>query len=159
MNGCGTVLRRVLSYAVHTELIDANPAFGVATPFETQSPDRVLSRDELTRIWEALSSPQTVAMEAGTALCLALAIVTLQRLNDVCSIRVSEIDFEGRVWAIPGIRTKGARLHLVSLSPLALDLTARARLLHNAEGDVIFPERQALTSPSTAGQSPEPTPG
>ncbi len=147
MNGCGAVLRLVLSYAVHTELIDANPAFGVATPFETQSRDRVLSRNELARIWEALSSPQSIAMEASTALCLALAMVTLQRLNDVCSIRVSEIDFEGRVWAIPGSRIKGARLHLVPLSALALDLIARARLLPNAEGDVIFPGRASPDRP------------
>lgn len=141
MNGCGAILRLVMSYAVHTELIDANPAFGVATPFETQSRDRVLSRDELARIWQALVAPQPLAMEGSTALCLALAVVTLQRLNDVCSIRVAEIDFEGRVWAIPGSRIKGARLHLVPLSPLALDLIARARLLPNADGDVIFPGR------------------
>jgi len=141
LNGCGAVLRLVLSYAVHIELIDANPAFGVATPFETQSRERVLSREELACIWTTLSSLQPVAMEASTALCLALAMVTLQRLNDVCSMRVSEIDFAEKVWAIPGSRIKGARLHLVPLSPLALDLIARARRLPDAGGDVIFPGR------------------
>ncbi|RYE01585.1 MAG: site-specific integrase [Sphingomonadales bacterium] len=147
MNGCGAVLRLVLSYAVHIELIDANPAFGVATPFQTQSRDRVLNRDELARIWAALSGPDPVAMEASTALCLALAMTTLQRLNDVCSIRLSEIDFDSKVWAIPGSRIKGNRLHLVPLSPLAFDLIARARRLPDAGGDVIFPGRATPASP------------
>ena len=141
VNGCGAVLRLVLSYAMHRELIDANPAFGVATPFEIASRDRVLSKKDLAAVWTALTAEPSIAMEPGTALCLAFAAATLQRLNDACGLQLSEIDDDAGLWTIPADRIKGGRVHVVPLSPLALKLITRARRLIPKGSKYLFPGR------------------
>lgn len=141
INGCGAVLRLVMSYGVYTDLIEANPALGVATPFEVESRTRVLTQKELARVWTALVAEQPIKMEPGTALCLALAATTLQRLGDVCKLRISQIDDAARTWSIPADQIKGGRLHVVPLSKLALNLIARARRFPNAGDDLVFPGR------------------
>jgi len=53
-------------------------------------------------------------------------MVTLQRGGEVCGLHADEIDREGKLWTLPGERTKNHRIHVVPLSPLALDLLAKA---------------------------------
>jgi integrase len=60
----------------------------------------------------------------GTALCLAL--VTLQRGGEVVGLHADEVDCQGRLWIIPGERTKNHRTHAVPLSSLALELLGKA---------------------------------
>jgi integrase len=144
INGCGALLRGVLSYAVFQEWLAANPALGHATPYRTTGRVRVLSRDELSAVWQGLDNRKTAPMERGTALALMLVLTTLQRLGEVTGLRLDEIDFHSSTWTLIPPRTKGSRPHVVPLSPLALELIKEARLLPGS-GEFIFPGRDAAS--------------
>jgi integrase len=49
-----------------------------------------------------------------------LLLVTGQRREEVAGMRWHELDLPGRVWNIPGARTKNSRPHIVHLSDLAM---------------------------------------
>jgi integrase len=64
---------------------------------------------------------------------LRLAMVTLQRGGEVCGLHAREIHREGKLWTIPGTRTKNYQTHVVPLSDLALDILDRAFALAMGE--------------------------
>src|SRR3954462_10651312 len=49
------VVRKMLKFAVDHDWIDANPAARVAKPAPERSRDRVLTEEELRRLWRVLS--------------------------------------------------------------------------------------------------------
>ena len=50
-----------------------------------------------------------------------------------------EVNWEAKVWVIPGQRMKAGRLHRVPLSPAALAVLAEVRPLMTSSGDLVFP--------------------
>ncbi len=145
VNHAGAIVRALLNFAVFKEWLQANPALGVATPFQAPSRDRVLTRAELSAICRGLADA-TAPMERGTAVALMVAAVTLQRLGEVTGMRVDELDLDARVWAIPSARMKNKRAHVVPLSPLALHLIAEARELPGV-GACVFASRTDPDAP------------
>lgn len=122
------VIRQAFNYAMMQERTDRNPAARILVQ-RWKDRERVLTDDELRNLWKALLAPQDVKgleLAQGTALALRLAAVTLQRGGEVCGIHAREIDRQGKLWTIPGTRTKNHRTHAVPLSDLALDLLADA---------------------------------
>jgi integrase len=75
----------------------------------------VLSADELAEVWAAAA---TLGYPWGPF--FRLAILTLQRREEVAGMRWSEIDFDRRLWTIPGIRLKNGKPHDVHLSEAAI---------------------------------------
>lgn len=125
---CRNLLRQLLAYAVHKELIDHNPAHSIAVA-NSEPRERMLSDDELQSIWKACARPGRVeglAMTEEMGLALRMALVTLQRGSEVVGMRWEEIDREARIWIIPAARMKGKRPHLVPLSDLAMSLLDEA---------------------------------
>jgi integrase len=118
------ILRRMLGFAVEQGILSANPALPIK-PFPKMSRERVASTEELARTWRALTGLRNAGRSDGltSALAIQIAILTLQRRGEVCGIHWKEIDWETKVWTIPGPRTKNKKgPHSVPLSDAAIDL-------------------------------------
>ena len=79
-------------------------------------------------------------MAAGTKIALRLALVTGQRIGEVCGALKSEIDLDKAEWLIPARRVKNRRDHSVPLSPMAVKLFRQASEL-SGESPFLFPSR------------------
>jgi len=94
-----------------------NPAYKFPKPGSETKRDRILTDDEIKRLWKLLEDkPKKVA--AYVKLCL----LTGQRAREVLQMAVAEVDFETGIWTIPSARAKNDRLHAVPLSPTAMTL-------------------------------------
>ncbi|MDX0531501.1 tyrosine-type recombinase/integrase [Sinorhizobium medicae] len=125
---CRNLLRQLLAYGVHKELIDHNPAHGIAV-VNSEPRERLLSDAEIRSIWESCARPGRVeglTMTEDMGLALRMALVTLQRGSEVVGMRWEEINREARIWIVPAARMKGKRAHLVPLSDLAMSLIEEA---------------------------------
>jgi integrase len=109
------VLKSICSFAVDRGLIDVSPLAGMKLPSEEKSRDRVLTDDELARIWKAADS-----LRAGYGPAVRMLMLTGQRLGEVSGMRRSEI--AGDTWTLPGSRTKNGLAHTIPLTPQALAL-------------------------------------
>jgi len=106
------VLRSVLNWAVSKDKLTANPAVGVRAPRKPKARERTLSEDEIKAVWEGATA---LGYPFGTHFLLCL--LTGQRRTEVAEMRWEEVQCD--TWAIPSIRTKSKRPHLVPLSPPA----------------------------------------
>ena len=114
-NRCLAHVRRVLSWAISQDKIEANPAAGIDPPGEEKSRDRVLDDGEIARLWPACDA---VGYPFGPA--LKIMLLTGARRSEVAGMKWSEI--EDDVWHLPGTRTKNNRPHLTPLSTAAQDI-------------------------------------
>lgn len=62
------------------------------------------------------------ASKALSALALEFAILTAARTGETLGMEWPEIDFEAKVWTVPGERMKAGKEHRVPLSPRALEI-------------------------------------
>jgi integrase len=113
----------VFSFAVDSDLIDANPCSRLRKRGEERAGERVLTDPEIRLFWrmvvEAPASRQT-------GLGLRLALLTGVRVGEVAGIEPRELEQLGdpakAVWTIPGSRTKNGLAHAVPLAPMALEI-------------------------------------
>jgi integrase len=77
----------------------------------------VLSDEEIQALWRSLDQ-----ISGGVGRVIKLCLVTAQRAGEVTGMTAGEVDFERKVWNIPGSRTKNGHPHQVPLSPLAIKL-------------------------------------
>src|SRR4051812_23016985 len=100
--------------------------------------DRVLTDAELSAVWTAAS-----ALPYPFGPFFRMAILTLQRREEVAGMRWSEISSDMKVWTIPGPRMKNGRRHDLHLSEAAVEIL---RTIPKPEGcDYVF---------STTGKTP-----
>jgi integrase len=120
------------SWAVKLRKVPSNPFAGlptIGTPVVES--ERVLDDDELRAVWVA-----TDALLYPFGPFYKLAILTLQRREQVAAMRWSEINLNKRLWTIPGSRMKKGKPHDVHLSEAACDVL---RSLPRREGcDFVF---------------------
>lgn len=131
------VLRKMYRWAVGRDIVEVSPCYGVSKPAKEKRRERVLSNDEIERIWDRL--PLAGDLEKGnikpredgrpvanmhpmTAYSLKLTLATAQRPGDVAGMRVEDIDREAKAWTIPGEFYKSGRAHVVPLSGFAIEL-------------------------------------
>lgn len=125
----------------YDDVLTADPTFGMRKPFDERPRERLLTDDELRRLWAALHSEREVkgrsrGGKAFTArkplvtepvrIAILLLMLAGQRASEVCEARVSEFDLAENVWRIPRERTKAQRGQEVPLSPAARALAERA---------------------------------
>ena len=102
--------RTMASWAVAREKLASNPFATARVENKAQARDRVLSDAELGAVWRAASS---TAYPFGPL--VQLAILTLQRRNEVAGMRWSELSPGRDLWTIPSRRAKNRKAHLVHL--------------------------------------------
>lgn len=114
-------LRTVLGWGLSRKLIDRDPTAelplkDIRKRMKERPRERVLSPDELGRLWRVLQR------EAGSvyAAVLLVAGLTAQRLGEVTAMRWSDLDRGRREWRQP--TNKSDRPHVVPLSDAAMSI-------------------------------------
>jgi integrase len=97
-----------LNWAVGIGLIDTNPADGIPNVKHGER-DRVLSDDELRRVWLACSD------DSDPGRIMRLLILTGQRRDEVSGMAEEELDRKNGTWTLPKERTKNKRTHTLAL--------------------------------------------
>ncbi|WP_236026738.1 tyrosine-type recombinase/integrase [Geomonas diazotrophica] len=129
--------RKMFSYAVKRDVLEANPFMGMERPAKEVGRERALSVTEIKKLWENL---ETAKMSYSIRRALKLILVTAQRPGEVVGMHRWEI--EGNWWTIPAERSKNKQAHRVFLTPLALEL------IGDKEGHI-------FESPTASGKSYE----
>jgi integrase len=127
----------------HASISASVPGSRGADHIETTSPpsrERVLSLEELARIWRAAERLESLYGDA-----IKLMITTGQRRAEVAGMQWSEIDLARALWTLPAARTKARRQHVLPLPPLAV-----AVLLRRWTGFQHAPAADALVLPTLA---------
>ncbi|MGH9204477.1 MAG: tyrosine-type recombinase/integrase, partial [Vicinamibacterales bacterium] len=112
------VVRRMLNYGIRNDWLDANPASLIDKPGNEVSRERVLTDDEIRRLWRLLSRQPTTAERAapgrkrskGTAddpICpvapplaaaMKIRFLTAQRGGEVIKMRWRDLDLDAGWW-------------------------------------------------------------
>lgn len=130
--------RAAFQWAAKRGKIAANPFLGLPIATTTADRDRVLSDAELAEVWSAATG-----MGYPWGAFFPIAILTLQRREEVASMRWSEISQDFTTWSIPALRMKSGKAHDVHLSEAARAVLRGAP--RRADCDFVF---------STTGKTP-----
>jgi integrase len=106
--------RACFSWAEKRGKVSVNPFANLPIAAVRSERERVLADDELRAIWAASG---TLGYPWGPF--FRLAILTLQRREEVAGMRWSEIAADLSMWTIPGSRMKNGKAHDVHLSEAA----------------------------------------
>lgn len=129
-NRLRSLLSKLYAFAVEHGFVEHSPVFGTKRPGKEKRRERVLTEDEIRRVWAACDTqvPRVAAW-------FRLRLVTAQRGGELLQMRWKDLD--GDWWTIPGEFTKNGKAHRVYLSE-----TAGAILdgLHRKQGATwVFP--------------------
>ena len=119
------LVRKVFNFGLDQEFagLVANPCVRVIPSGVERRRDRVLTSDEMARVWTALDRER-----AAIAALYRLRLLTARRGGEVLSMRWAEMDLEAGWWTIPADRSKNKLPHRVPLSrPAAEIFTALSR--------------------------------
>lgn len=135
-NRARATLSAFYAWAIGQGLADANPVVGTSRVGVERSRERVLTGDDIRRVWAA-------AGDDDHGRILKLLLLTGQRRGEVAGMTWSELDLDRAVWSMPGHRTKNELPHDVPLSAQAKALLAAVqrrsgRALLFGEGDGPF---------------------
>jgi integrase len=118
-NRLRALVSRIYSFAAEQRLVaaTANPVIGVKKPTKETTRDRVLTDDEIRRVWAACDTqnPYVCAW-------FRLRLVTAQRGGELLQMRWTDIDPNSHFWTIPAAYVKNALGHRVYLNETARDL-------------------------------------
>jgi hypothetical protein len=137
-NRVRATMSAMFTWAMREGLVLANPVANTNKRDEAPR-ERVLNDSELRVIWQALSDNRY-----GTI--VKLLMLTGQRLNEIASLRWSEIDFDRSVISLPGNRTKNGRPHEVPMAATVNSLLASTTSI-NSQTDI----RSGCTAQLPAG--------
>jgi integrase len=102
-------LKRLFSWAVAEDYLKTSPLSGLERPYALKSRDRILTDEELRKVWWA-------ADRVGYAFghFVKVMILTGQRPGEVSGMQRNEL--HGDTWILPSERVKNKRSHAVPLS-------------------------------------------
>lgn len=126
-------IRKFFTWCVERDLVEISPCLHLKPPAKKHSRERVLSDDEIVRLWTA---SRGIGYPFGAM--FQLLLLTGQRRGEVVGMRWTEIDLKQGVWTIPGARTKNGKAHSV---PLAPRVRAILKSLPRFESAFVFPAR------------------
>ncbi len=127
-------IKRLFSWALDRDDIDADPMAGLKPPFRKIPRQRVLTDDEIRDVWKVadeLSYPYGAAVQ--------MLLLTGQRLREVSEMSWPELNLDAAEWKLPPERTKSAKPHIVPLSQEALAILRE--LPRWKSGDFVFTTR------------------
>jgi integrase len=161
-NRTRALIRKMFNWAIMSEIVESNPVYLIPAPGKENRRDRVLTEDEIKRIWNAIdadisdSDDSHRKMKTLSAGIMKLRLLTAQRGAEVMGMEWSELDLETGWWTIPGEKTKNGLSHRVPLSASALSII---RAMKAAVGDAcsrfVFPspkEEAHINNPQKALQ-------
>lgn len=159
------VVRKMLNFAVDHDWIDANPAARVQKPAPETSRDRVLTADEIRRLWRLLEHFPTTAerpaphrkrapgaqddpfcpISPWLAAAMRIRLLTAQRGGEVARMRWRDLSLPADApdvaqigwWTIPAEHTKNGEPHRVPLTTDAIAVI-RAQRRDDEPGEYVF---------------------
>ena len=146
------LFNRVANWAVEEGHAKFNPAARLRKLGEERRRERVLTSDELTRLWAEFEREIVVDHSAGgqtefdlpaaIAIRRALKVLCLtgQRRSEVIEMDKSELELGGAdpVWTICAERTKNSLPHRVPLTPMAVSVIRQA-ITASGSSEFVFP--------------------
>jgi integrase len=115
-NRLRALVSRMFTFGAEQRLVapTANPVIGVKKPTKETTRDRVLTDDEIRRLWDACATqnPYVCAW-------FRLRLVTAQRGGELLQMRWQDIDSKSHFWTIPPEFVKNAHGHRVYLNEAA----------------------------------------
>lgn len=115
-NRLRALVSRIFTFAAEQRLVPptANPVIGVKKPTKETTRDRVLTDDEIRRLWDACATQNPYVCG-----WFRLRLVTAQRGGELLQMRWQDIDPKSHFWTIPAAFVKNAHGHRVYLNEAA----------------------------------------
>jgi integrase len=120
-------LSAFFSWAIQEGLTELNPVQGTGKADEGNSRDRVLTQDELRKLWLNLG-------DGHFADIIRLLLLTGQRRDEIGKLRWSEVDLDRKLIILPAERVKNSHRHEVPLSAQTLAILQR----QDRRGEFVF---------------------
>lgn len=138
-------VNEIMTYAINTGLIDANPASGIGMAFEKPKKKHMptLPPEELPGLMRSLLMSN---LSLTTRYLIEWQLLTLVRPSEASGARWSEIDLNLRIWSIPAERMKAKREHIVPISTQAMHIIEVMKPI-SAAREYIFPSRNNPNKP------------
>ena len=95
-----------------TGMADSNPTIGSYKPELAAPRERVLTDDELVRVWKAVEGG------GDFATIVRLLMLSACRRDEIGLLRSGELDLDEGVLSLPGSRTKNGVAHVLPITPL-----------------------------------------
>jgi integrase len=111
--------------------VPSNPFANLPLKASNKARDRVLSDDEIGKIYRAAQK-----MEFPFGPFVWALMLTAQRRDEVAGMRWSELSPDSLTWTIPAGRSKNGKAHVVHLSPTAQELIAHIH--RHGTSDLVF---------------------
>jgi integrase len=115
-NRVRSTLSAFYSWCIKEGLCDVNPVAGTGQADEGGSRERVLTKDEIAKVWLA------TGLHVDFIDIVRLLLLTGQRREEIAGLRWSEIDFDAKLIRLPPARVKNNREHIVPLSKAAMEI-------------------------------------
>jgi integrase len=142
-------LRAVLRWAVARGDLDHNPIDGMKKPAGSRPRQRILSDDEIRRLWNEL--PTSLARSPACQRIIKIALLSAQRVGEISGMGTAELDLANGLWTIPAERSKNKHSHTVPLTSAAIAVIREALADAGGQPLFVFPGKDRTTSlPSMA---------
>lgn len=130
-------LNEIMTYAVNSGLIHANPLSGIRAVFKKPKKRNMasLSPDELPELMVALAN---ASIKRTTRALIEWQLHTMTRPVEAATTRWSDIDLEKKIWTIPAERMKKRRPHTIPLSPQTLAILEAVKP-YSGHREYVFP--------------------
>jgi integrase len=121
-------LRKLFNWAEGRYGLPGNPCDKVEMPGEETARDRILTDEELAKVWRAATKAHS-----HFGVVVKLLILTAQRRSEVAAMEWRELDVPGKLWKLPRGRVKNDNGHEVPLSAEALAVIEGVRRVKGRE--------------------------
>ena len=135
------VTRRMFSWAVERDLIEASPFDRVKAPTPEASRDRTPSNSELALILRASD-----ALDHPFGPLIKILAFTGQRRSEVANMRWSELDPDLTAWSLPRDRVKNDTGHVVPISAPVKAILAKMPRFEGSDYVITFDGRAPTTA-------------
>jgi integrase len=119
------LVRRVYTWALEREDVAATPCAGLRKPSPERQRDRVLTDDEVRKVWTAADGDGLL----GEA--VKLLLLTGARREEVLGATWTELDLDAGLWRLPAARSKAGERRNVPLSSGAREVLDRLKAAGN----------------------------
>lgn len=117
---CHRAMKAFFNYCVARDYLTASPLEGLPLPSEQKTRDRVLTPDELKRIWHG-------SKDLGQfGIVIRLSILTGQRKGQIAQFQQEWRQHDLAIF--PASAMKGAREHILPLTPITMELFKKLKV-------------------------------
>ncbi len=130
-------LNEIMTYAVNSGLIHANPLSGIRSVFKKPKKKNMaaLAPDELKELMVAIAN---ASIKRTTRCLIEWQLHTMTRPAEAATACWADINFEKRIWTIPAERMKKRRMHIIPLTEQALALLEAIKP-YSGHREYVFP--------------------